>query len=238
VLVLLSWFLQLKLKCFWLIIIKINFSAATFSKSERNISSYLLCREEEEICTKKCVMLHRKGLCWMPEVNLFITYNMKKMCSEYLLLLCQNNYSLRLLLLVFLNLYLWNTRFMFPLTSNFCEWLTNTHYPQMSISKYRLAEFLLVHHMTSMHILSQYLKFVTDTRTSKDAYHQWICNLQLVKVYCTKCVHILKTITTPNFTFLAETVNYFSVVGFLQQLLLKTSVFQDGSLCQVVNFLL
>jgi len=181
-------------------------------------------------------MLHQKGLCWMSAVNLFIKHNVKKMYSGYLCLLCQNDYSLRLLLLVFLNLYLWNTRFMSPLTPNFCEWLTNTHFPHVPRSKYRLAEFLLVHHMTSMHIQSHYLKLVTDT--PKDAYHHRICNRQLIQVYCTKCAHILKTITMPDFIRLAETVNYFSDMGFLQQLLLKTSVFQDGLLCRLVNYLL
>ena len=125
---------------------------------------------------------------------------------------------------------------MSPLTPNFCESLTNTHFPQMPTSKYRLAEFLLVHRMTSIHIQSHYLKFVTDI--PKDAYHYHICNLQLIQAYCTKSVHILKGITIPNFTCLAEIVNYFSDVGLLQQLLLKTSVFQDGLLCQLVNYLL
>ena len=72
----------------------------------------------------------------------------------------------------------------------------------------------------------------------KDAYHHRICNQQLIQVYCTKCVHILKTITIPDFIRLVETVNYFSDMGFLQQLLLKTSVFQDGLLCRLVNYLL
>jgi len=62
--------------------------------------------------------------------------------------------------------------------------------------------------------------------------------MQLVQVYRTKCVHILQTITIPNLTCLAEIVNYFSDMGFLQQLLLKNSVLQEGLLCQLVSFLL
>ena len=139
-------------------------------------------------------------------------------------------------MLVFLNLHLWNTRFVSLLTPNFREGLTNTHFLHVPVSKYRLAEFLLVHHMTSMHIQSQYLKFVTDT--PKDAYHHHICNLHIIQVYFTKCTHILKMITIPNFILLAEIVNYFSDMGFLQQLLLNTSVFQDGLLWQLVNSLM
>jgi hypothetical protein len=46
-----SEFLQLKVKCFWLKILeyllKINFSVAIFSTSDRNIPRYLFRQEEE-----------------------------------------------------------------------------------------------------------------------------------------------------------------------------------------------
>jgi hypothetical protein len=45
-------------------------------------------------------------------------------------------------------------------------------------------------------------------------------------------------ITITNITCVAEIDTYFSDVAFLQQLLLKTSVFQDVLLYQLVNYLL
>ena len=107
--------------------------------------------------------------------------------------------------------------------------------------KFCVEEDTVLCQLSRMHLLYCFLKDKCNQyfKQTSSFYQQFctLCNPELNKristLFCPTNV-----IAIQDFIRVVEIVNYFSHMGFLQQLLLKTSVFQDGLLCQLVNYLL